>query len=259
MLMLFFAACLSDIRPDAIKNAVDTDASVRGRAMLEAAAEAHGGLDAWNARTTVDVAFTDEWFGVYRLAAPWPDATVSVRHRLTLHTFDSELHFQGEHDGLVWGVRDWQTWSQRDGQPPESDKNKDARFILPTMHYFAEFPYRMQEAPVVLDAGPVELNGVRYQTLFVTWEDTKPRAEWDQYVLYINPDTGLIDKAHYTVREIARFVSGTMHFEDYRLVDGAWMSHAMIVTAEPGDPLDAPLHTVTVASYTFDPVSATSP
>jgi hypothetical protein len=256
MILMLLAACLADIRPDAIEAAPDVGAAERGRALLEAAAEAHGGLEAWNRRASVEVEYRDVWNGVYRLFSPWPEADVSVVHTQTLHTFDSEVRFLGAHEGLTWGLRDGQPLVQREGQPPEDVKSDDVRFILPTMQYFVEFPYRILEAPIVLDAGPAEVNGIRYQTVFATWEDTAPSPRWDQYVIYIHPETGRIDKAHYTVREISRLVTGTMHFEDYRQVDGAWLSHTMIVTAEPGDSLDKALHEVSISAYSFSPAEA---
>lgn len=250
MILLSLAACLADIRPDAIKNSAD--APQDGRALLEAAAEAHGGLDAWRAHQRVSVSYTDAWLGIYRIASPWPSAEVSVVHEQVLHSFDSELYFQGEHDGLLWSITDWQTAVQDVGVMVPRKGHKEARFILPTMSYFVAFPYRILEAPIIFDAGPVDLDGVRYQTVFVTWEDARPQPEWDQYILYINPDTGRIDKATYTVRELARFVTGTMHFEDYRLVDDAWLPHRMVVTAKPTDTDADAMHIVEVSSYRFD-------
>ena len=258
--MILFAAigCLVDIRPSSIESMNDeAGAAERGRAMLEAAAEAHGGLDAWNERQTVTVEMIDTWHGlVARLANPWPSASVHVRLEQRLHSFDSRATFLGEaNPGLEWGIHEGRTWSVDEGEVSHEQRNNIA-FILPTMHYFSEIPYRLLEAPILLDAGPETIGGVAYPRVFATWSSTKPNADFDQYIVYLDPETGRIAMTYYTVREIAGFVSGTMHYEDYTEIDGAWLPMTMYVTPKPTDEVDDNMHFMEVRSWSFDEADA---
>jgi hypothetical protein len=252
--ILLLAGCLADIRPDAlVATPVPDAATVRGRAVLEAAAEAHGGIDAWQARETVTVEMTDSWRGMFKLFSPWPSANVTVRLEQRLHTFDSRATFSdADNAGLVWGISDWKTWEEQDGEGARVRKNKGARFMLPTMHYFTELPYRILEAPILVDVGEETVGGVVYDRVFATWESVEPTAKFDQYIVYVDRSTGRIAKTHYTVRELGGFITGTMHYEDYVQVDGAWLPMTMVVTAKPTDTLADYMHRATVSSWTFE-------
>lgn len=260
MIAFALTACLADIRPSTIEELTDQPgAAERGRARLVAAAEAHGGIDAWKARTSVTVELTDTWQGfIARMANPWPTAAPRVRLEQRLHTFDSRATFlDDDNAGLVWGVTGGQTWRTRDGVT-EKTEDADAAFILPTMHYFTEIPYRLLEAPIILDAGPETIDGVTYPRVFVTWESPEPNAKYDQYIVYIDPDTGRFAKTYYTVREIAGFVTGTMNYQDYQHVDGAWLPMTMYVSPEPTDGVEDNMHYVDVASWSFDHADASA-
>ena len=259
-LPLVLVGCLSDIRPDSFAaSAEDPEAAARGRALLEDAAEAHGGLAAWRARDSVTVELTDEWQGIGRLFNPWPSRMIDVRLEQKLGTFDSRATFLNDQDaGLVWGIAEGESWVQPPGKSAKPKNDGDLRFILPTMHYFTEIPYRLLEAPLVLDLGRETIDGRTYERVYATWESLEPNAEYDQYVVYIDTETGRIAKTHYTVREIFRSVSGTMHYEDYQAVDGAWMPHWMVVTSTPQDALEDYLHEVRVRSWSFDRADASA-
>lgn len=254
LLLLLIAGCLADIRPDAVLSAGDpVAAGASGRARLEAAAAAHGGLAAWQARRSVTVELDDRWRGIYRLASPWPTPDVRVRLEQRLHSFDSRATFlDDENVGLVWGISEWTTWSDSPRRGVQVRKNRDTRFMLPTMHYFTELPYRLLEAPIVLDAGEQTIRGVDYDRVFVTWQGVDPNREFDQYVVYIERDTGRIGKAAYTIRELGGALEGAMHFEQMREIDGHWLPMRMVVTSTPEDDPLRYLHRVDVRSWTFD-------
>lgn len=235
------AACLADIRPDGL-----TQDEEKGQALLQAAAQASG-AQAYASVQGSTATMRDVWPKPYSFFAPWPESEQSFVIKNVHPSFDTEVLFlDGEAEGQTWGISDWKTWEQQGEADAVWVDNKDAQFILPTMHYFMEFPFRMLEAPVVRYAGLEEIDGVGYERVFVTWESVEPNAEYDQYVIYIDPDTDRIAKAYYTLREAGRTLAGTMHFLDMREVDGVWFSYDMVVTGKPQDSVDKPLHRVVV-------------
>lgn len=251
MILPLLLGCLADIRPDAVHTfGEDAARQARGRELLEAAAEAQGGPDAWAAHQTATVTGVDDWPGLLgRIATAWPEPTVSLRLEQRLHTFDSRVHFD---DGSTWGISDWQTWSiGADGEHRIHD-HRDARFILPTMQYFVEFPYRILEAPVVTEVDDAVIDGTTYSRVFATWESLKPSRQYDQYVLYISQETGLLEKAHFTVREAGGMMQGTMHFADFRAVEDMLIPFQMTVTFKPEDDTEDYLHEVLLSSVVLD-------
>lgn len=254
LIALTLLACLADIRPDGL-----TDDAEKGQALLEAAAQASGAT-AYAEVQGSTATMHDVWPKPYSLFAPWPEAEQSFVMKSVHPSFDTQVLFlDGKAAGQTWGITDWKTWEKTEEGEASWSKNKDAQFILPTMHYFMEFPFRMLEAPVVRYAGVEDIDGVSYERVFVTWESVEPNAEYDQYVIYIDPKTERIAKAYYTVRDAGRVIAGTMHFQDMREVDGVWFSYEMVVTGKPQDPLDDYMHRVVVEEIVLGEVELERP
>ena len=152
------------------------------------------------------------------------------------------------------------TWQQQPGGPLKVKEDGDIHFILPTMHYFVSFPFRILEAPLVSAAGPVEVGGRRYQTVFATWEQAAPSRDYDQYIVYISEDTGLIEKIAYTVREIAPFVVGAMHFGDFVAAGELTLPTTMTVTSRVEDDAAGAdfLHRATLRHIVLDGLPASA-
>lgn len=254
LIALTLLACLADIRPDGL-----TDDGEKGQALLEAAAQA-AGAQAYASVQGSTSTMRDVWPAPYGFFAPWPETEQSFVIKSVHPSFDTEVLFlDGKAQGTSWGISDWKTWEKTEEGEASWSKNKDAQFILPTMHYFMEFPFRMLEAPVVRYAGMEDIDGVSYERVFVTWESVEPSSEYDQYVIYIDPETERIAKAYYTVREAGRIIAGTMHFLDMREVDGVWFSYEMVVTGKPQDSLEEPLHRVVVEEIVLGEVVLQAP
>lgn len=252
-MIFLLVACLADIRPDALSEDAD-----KGQALLQAAALASGS-EAFSGVQGSTATMHDVWPKPYSFFSPWPEADQSFVLKSVHPSFDTQVLFlDGAAKDQVWGISDWKTWESVSGEAAWVD-NQDAQFILPTMHYFMEFPFRMLEAPIVRYAGVEDIGGVSYERVFVTWESVAPNAEYDQYVLYIDPESERIAKAYYTVREAGRSIAGTMHFQDMRQVDGVWFSYDMVVTGKPQDDLDKPLHRVTVEEIVLGAVVLEGP
>ena len=144
-------------------------------------------------------------------------------------------------------------------------------FYLPTLQYFDELPFRLPSASVVLDAGVAAIAGRSYRRLFVTWDRAEPSEVVDQYDVWIDPDTLRIAKVTYTVRDaVARSpflmrplmriaAVGTMHYDDYREIDGVLVPFSQVVTlgtaeATPESLEDSFFHRLILDSASFDSI-----
>ena len=223
--------------------ATETD-SVKGRALLERAAEAHG-VDAWRKYATFSLTARDRWPG----QSWWPEQDQGFQLRMLNGTFTSQAVLtDGKAAGEVWGIQAWNAYRQNERQAPIKPVEAPApeiSFYLPTLHYFAELPFRLLEAEHLYYQGRAEHRGELYELVLATWGDHQPNPEYDQYQLWINRNTHLIDMVHYTVRDAVHLyegfaaelmkplAKGTIHFTDYRDVSGVKVAMAHTITLPP--------------------------
>lgn len=235
-------AGLADLRPQGW-DAEDAAARARGQALLRAAVKAQGG-DAWAGHTTLSVTGLD----AFREPGPWwPQQNQRIRLLQRLGTFTSRVTLlDGPQTGAVWGIQSWRPYKAEDARsaPTFLDHDLPIEFYLPTLHYFNELPFRLLNAPIAIDLGGTTLHGADYDRVFVTWRTPEPTDEVDQYVVWIDRGSGLITKAHYTVRDVATMpglpeeeratmragAAGTIHFSDFREIDGAFFPFRQVVT-----------------------------
>jgi hypothetical protein len=243
----------ADLRNEAVRRA-GPDSERRGRELLEGLAERHG-LAAWRRHTTMEVLATDSWPG----GGPWwPEATQRFRTQALLGTFTSRAELlDGRGRGVVWGIQAWACYKGKSSDVAPtflSEPDRAITFYLPTLQYFNELPFRLRSAPIVRDAGEARHRGRAYERVFVTWGGPEPRAEHDQYVLWIDRETGLLSKVRYTLRDGVAWMPpvqatlfrsvmvGTMHYEGYREVQGVMVPHVQTVVLPPPELSRYPLH-----------------
>lgn len=240
---------LLDLRPADLDTSESS--SAKGRAVLERAFEEAGGEQAWFAVKGGSFTMRDEWPGMMSIFSPWPSGDVTVDGTFTRHTFDMEVAFvTGAEPPLAWRMRAGQAAVKTNGDwLPTDDAN--IRFMLPTMHYFLEAPQRLLEAELVAYVGREDLGGRTYDVVFVTWGTWEATETYDQYFAYVDVESGRLDKLYYTVREIMPSVSGTMHYADFRDIEGLPVPFDMTVTSLPTDDPSDYLHKVTLSAFAW--------
>jgi len=243
---------LADIKPDVITAEPQPERQARGAALLQSAYAAAGG-DALLGHQAARFEFEDVWSGMAKMFSPWPDPEQRATVTLTTHSFDSmaELH-NGPAAGTTWGIEGGAGWTEAGAvRTPSDDPN--LLFMLPTVHYFVEMPQRLTEAPITRWVEERTVGDARYDVVYATWDSVLAHDEHDQYLAFISQATGRLEKVQYTVREVGRYVSGTGHLDDQRLVGDVWIAHDMVVTQNPDDPLDSALHRMVLSDFVWDP------
>jgi hypothetical protein len=260
----------ADLRNEAVRREEES-AERLGRERLERLAERHG-LAAWERHRTMEVVARDVWPG----GGPWwPEDTQRFRSQAILGSFTSRAELlDGRGAGEVWGIQAWAPYKKKDLQAEAKFLNEPERaltFYLPTLQYFNELPFRMRNGTVVREAGSFRHRGRTFDLVFATWRSPEPQPDLDQYVLWIDRGTGLLAKARYTVREAASsmppvqrkmfrpLVAGTIHFEDYRDIDGVQVPFVQTVTLPPPELTRYPLsehffHRLELERAAFDTV-----
>lgn len=234
----------ADVRTPEVERA-SAESARQGRELLERTAQRHG-LDAWNRHETLVTTATDLW----PRGGWWPMPEQRFRSELLLGTFTSRVELlDGTAAGEIRGIQSWAPYRRSPGAERVTFLEEPATeitFYLPTLQYFTELPFRALSAEIVLNAGEAEHRGRSYERVFVTWGAAEPHIEDDQYLLWIDKETGLVEMVRYTVREFLPMTkglthalmkalgAGTIHFDDYREIDGVMLPFAQTVTlAEP--------------------------
>ena len=87
---------------------------------------------------------------------------------------------------------------------------------------------------MVLYAGERKLGDKTYDLVYLTWGKQQPQKMVDQYVVWINRRTKLIEWVRYTVRDFGGFVTSYMEYSDFREVGGLKIGFNMRTTDKAG-------------------------
>lgn len=220
-IMILVQSCaITDLRTNLMIEQPDLQYE-KGRALLEKAAEAYN-LNRWKSLDTYSVTIHDKFNGlVGKMGNPFPGNEATLQLNYIPNTFTGNGIFQkGKNEGLLWGIQSWNTYSQQPGEPLVFKKDKNITFWIPTYQYFFELPFRLLQADVVTYAGEGKMYGQTYELVFVSWKKAAPQKDIDQYIVWINPENHRVEKVEYTVRDMFKFITGALHFKDFREVEG---------------------------------------
>ena len=218
---------IADIRPASLKNITySEEQEKKGRKILKRVVET-AGFSKLSEHKVYEYTGRDDWPGFLgKQTTLWPDNKKLMRFQFSFNTFDGSVEFlEGESAGLKAGLQSWQYYEEEnDSVSFKNEPNKKYAFGLTAFHYFTELPYRLLHAPLVQYVGKKTYQKKEYELVFVTWETLDPHPDFDQYLLWINPETSLIDYCVYTLRDnknpIIRKFYGSIAYLDYRDVDG---------------------------------------
>jgi hypothetical protein len=232
LLCLFLSGCLADLRPDGLVGRAEATCAAEGRALLETAyRNQHGeGATPWAEQAGVEVALTDEFFGLSGLVnRPWPEDPQRLVYRFKPGADAGVVVLEG---GERWGLHEWNVWKQQPDGLPEYGDHADVMFWVPTVEYFLEAAFRLREAAIVDRASPVDLDGERHQRVYATWVSYEPNAVVDQFVAYVS-EAGLLTRLDFTARDAAKFATGTARYSDHRRVGAYLLPHTIEIEVSP--------------------------
>ena len=197
---------MADIRNNIVKQGITEQSTAKGKELLGKYEEASGGFDKWSSYKTGTFTQTADWYGKGK---HWTIDPQQYSLTAELGTMDGELT-------LIDGPMAGKTWTTKAGKvhaiEENGDKVPDYHEIMthsfPYKTYWFQFPFKVREADFISYAGTREIEGQNYEALFVTWHSEEPNTEFDQYILYLNPDTYLLDYLEFTLRDFNQFATG---------------------------------------------------
>ena len=223
---LFFLGT-ADLRTELAKNSENKE---KADELFNRMAEAHQ-IENWFDVQTYTVQMEDKFFGeMGNFSSPYPEDTVQFLANYIPRTFDGRLQFiTGQQTGLVWGIQSWKTYVNHPTKGLKFVEKDAISFWLPTYQYFIEFPLRITKADARNYAGQKMINGKNCEGLLISWNTTAPQRNIDQYLVWLDPETYLIVKLEYTIREMYNFLKGAVYFEDYQDYEGIILPASMPV------------------------------
>ncbi len=260
--LFFLSGCMADMRTSLVKEEGIRQSQVeKGKAILETAWRTHG-LQHLKKHDTYSFHGSDIWKGMMgKMGKPWPEAKSEIEFKYAVGTFDSQAYFMnGKWKGILAGLQSWEYY-ERDLQQNLQFKeyNKRIGFGLSAYQYFFEMLDRLKDVPIISYAGQKEFNGNRYDLVFATWQKAEPHMENDQYILWINRQTKMLDYAVYSLRDNYLKIPGykafygSIQFGDYKEIEGIMIPHRQTVYLnQPSKKEKRHLHQLIVTDFSFD-------
>lgn len=224
LLMLILSSCLSDLRPRYFRDASEytEENHKKGLDILERYAQVSG-QKKWEKINSYTIYLNDDFYGILgQFAQPFG----SKRNQFKLEYYPIEnagtLQFlNGKNKGEVWGYNEGSTYIRKDFNSAPIDVDKKAiKFWIPTYQYFIELPFRISNADIIYYAGEEKYGLHLYDKVFVSWKQAEPQKKIDQYMLWVNQSTGLVDRMQYTIRDQGALFKGTAFMEEHTVYEG---------------------------------------
>lgn len=225
-----------DIRTPYLKTSGLTEANVqKGKQLIQAMESACGGREQWLSHESASFIQLADWYGKKKISH-WD--TVPQRFQMTsiLGSDDCEIKLlNGPSVGSQWEYSDGQTnVFDPNGQAIAGDHSTQKDKLL-FKNYWFQFPFRIGEADIISYAGQATIGDKTYELVFASWGSAEANSNFDQFVLYLNPDTYFLEYLHFTVREKAAWAGLHAQFSDYQSVDEFYLAHSQFVRqGKPG-------------------------
>ena len=143
--------------------------------------------------------------------------------------------------------------------PAEKLGSKRYPWGLATYHYLLEAPLRLRSAEIVRYASTTEFDGQRYDLVFATWGDGNQHKEYDQWLVYINRETGFTDLVEVTITDFFLPMPGGMKNATVRVPErtktsiGAWLPAVTVIQlGHPKENIERDVYTFTTRDFRID-------
>ena len=207
-----------DIRNKYLRHSLTADDYEKGKALIREMETAYGGKEAWLRQLMVSFVQRAEWYGRQKISH-WDTLPKRFELRAKPGSDNCEMTLlNGPNTGTIWGVENGQTYTfDQDRNRKNTEPNAYTDKLI-YKNYWFQFPFRIGEAPIIAYAGSEELEGKNYDLIYATWGSEKANPEYDQFVLYLNKESRLVEYLHFTVREKFGAIGLTAKFEDFRRI-----------------------------------------
>lgn len=219
-----------DIRPESLRTTIDEAAYTRGADLMSEIHEAYGGIDHWRSFGTGSYYQVADWYDDKLGVAGWDTIPQEFVMTSMLGTDDSYfMLMNGANTGEIWGVEDWKSYHIDGGEKIFQEHEKYQHKLI-YKNYWFQFPFRISEAPIIAYAGKGNIEDKEYDLLYATWGGAEANGTYDQYIMYVDPETRLIEWLNFTLREKVKFINITARFDDFQTINGITLPFSQYIT-----------------------------
>ncbi len=252
---------LADLQPESLRAGISGAQKARGRALLTRLAQVHGAT-AYQQHETITFKGTDRWFGAMgAVVNPFPLASQSFVVDAVLRSRSARFRLtNGARSGDLWGFRERDLYHQPKGGKLEFQPDDDlsamtpASFLIPTYRYFVEFPFQIQTGEIVAALEPKAHEGRTFDRVYVTWGDAKAHRKSDQYIVWLDQQTGRLARLEYTIRDFASSAVGVAEYASFQSVGGILLPKRISVGVVLPTGGSLAVHEIVVNEASFDAV-----
>ncbi len=261
--LLFTACSIANLQTDSLAAGQIPSPETKGRELLQMTYEKMG----YAALKNVDVY---EMTANFKWAPVWSTMPMNalpgnkdndIQFRFATNSFDGHVEFlEGPRTGKVYGIQSWENYQQDElSAPVKKLGSKRYPWALTAYHYLTEGPMRLLGADIIKYAGEKEFNGKTYDLVFATWGDGTQKKKYDQWLLYINRETGFTDLTELTITDFFLPMPGGMKNATVQFAErtktsiGAWLpAKTVIQLGHPKENIEKDVYTFTYRDFQFD-------
>lgn len=251
-LLLLCAACsAADLRtPELLQATAQSGASTEAAADRLAAARPELCRSGLSSAAEVRIKARDVWAsGLLRQFTPLPSNDERLEFVWRPGHPDVRAEFLGgARQGEFIGVRDGRAYSIVEGRE-EIDDAAGVRVYLESARLYIEAPCTLATLGDARPAGEREIDGQRYDLVFVSSAVNELSSESDQYLAWIVKNNSQLALIQFTYRELYSSYAGALHYSGLATLGPAAYFTRIAVTDGPDD--SSPVHALLLEDARF--------
>ncbi len=236
----------------------------KGAAMIDSLVAAHGGMAAWGAVREMTFRGSDEWQGPWaRVLSPWPVERAAGENRFRVHEGLGRVAIVTDEGTLTYGTGRAGSWALLRGEPsPRARDEQSASYVVAWHGFLAGLPFRFKESGAVAHYlgrahRKYQNSSQEFDEVLVSYPPEGDTWPDDWFVVRMDPNTHEMRTLSYTTTHRSQgFLETTCEFGDYVTLEGLRIPTRR--TCFVSAPVEAPLHTWTLADLRFNQVSPDS-
>ena len=238
---------MADLRNDFLKKGLTPENVKKGKALITKLEDACGGYGNWKKYSTAHFTQTADW---YDNETNWTINPQEFQMSCSIGGSDGTLTLlNGPQKGITWKIKNGMTYTQ-DGKP-DKKSHQMVWHKQSYKSYWFQFPFKIREAEFISYGGQREIKGVNYNIVYATWYSDGPNSKYDQFMLYLNPETHQLDWLEFTLRDRFSMATGISQFSNYQENNGIRLPMSQFITMGTLDKPMKKLHENHYQNFSF--------
>jgi len=217
---------IADIRNSYLKKGISKEDIQKGKELITQLENAAGGYENWSSYSEATFTQTADW---YDNDTNWTINPQDFKLTSTIGSSDGQLT-------LLNGPMKDKSWKIKDGIVYNSEGQKDDVNQEMMWHkqsyksYWFQLPFKIREADIIAYGGKRTIKGTEYNVVYATWHSEAPNSKYDQYMMYLNPETHQLEWLEFTIRDIFSMATAISQFSKHKTKDGFTLPMAQYIT-----------------------------